>query len=96
MCQPHGFEAFTHPTHVCKLHKAIYGLKQAPRAWYTELKNYLVTSGFIKSQFDSSLIIMHNSEFTTYILVYVDDIIVTGNQIRDVQNIIENLQPDSH
>ncbi|XP_070015851.1 uncharacterized protein [Nicotiana sylvestris] len=48
-------------------------------------------TGFIKSQSDSSLFIMHNSEFTAYILVYVDDIIVTGNQIRGVQSIIENL-----
>ena len=80
-----------HPTNGCKLHTAIYGFKQAPRAWYTEFKNYLVTLGFVKSQSDSSLFILHNFEFIVYIFAYVDDIIVTGNQISGVHNIIANL-----
>lgn len=91
MRQPPSFESSAHSKHVCKLQKAIYGLKQAPRAWYTELKNYLVTLGFIKSQSDSSLFILQNFEFIVYVLVYVDDIIVTGNQICGVQSIIDNL-----
>ncbi|KAH0709286.1 hypothetical protein KY284_010713 [Solanum tuberosum] len=91
MRQPPGFENSGNPTHVCRLQKAIYGLKQAPRAWYTELKNYLLTSGFVKSHSDSSLFIMHKVGLTVYILVYVDDILVTSNHQRGVHYIIEAL-----
>jgi hypothetical protein len=37
MEQPQGFEDYTFPNHVCKLHNALYGLKQAPRAWFMRL-----------------------------------------------------------
>lgn len=79
MRQPPRFENSRNPTHVCRLQKAIYGLKQASRAWYTELKNYLITLGFVKSHSYSSLFIVHKFGFTVYILVYVDDILVIGN-----------------
>lgn len=43
MEQPPGFVDTDNPSHVCRLRKAIYGLKQAPRAWYTELRNFLLS-----------------------------------------------------
>lgn len=46
-----------HPTHVCKLCKAMYGLKQAPRAWHHELRTYLLSFGFTNSIIDPSLFI---------------------------------------
>lgn len=78
MAQPQGFIDPNSPTTVCKLHKAIYGLKQAPRAWYTELMNFLVSLGFTRTASDSSLFIQHHSTKTIYLIVYVDDIIITG------------------
>lgn len=77
MKQPKGFEDPTHPNHVCKLHKALYGLKQAPRAWFTKLKAYLVTNGFRACQSDTSLFVHATPTVTIYVLVYVDDLIVT-------------------
>lgn len=73
------------------MNKAINGLKQIPRAWYNELKNYLLTVGLVKSQSDSSLFILHKFGFTVYILICVDDIIITGNQILGVRHIIDGL-----
>lgn len=58
---------------------------------YTEFKNYLLTLGFIKFQPDSIFLILYNFEFIIYVLIYFDDIIVTCNQICDVQYIIDNL-----
>ncbi|KAJ9551582.1 hypothetical protein OSB04_015627 [Centaurea solstitialis] len=78
MSQPTGFVDKDNPTHVCKLNKAIYGLKQAPRAWYTELKTFLLSSGFRNSISDPSLFLYQHGDATIYLLVYVDDIIVTG------------------
>ena len=74
--------------HVCRLGKAIYGLKQAPRAWYNELKQFLLTSGFLNSIVDTSLFIIHRTTVTIYLLVYVDDIIIIGNNPSAVQHFI--------
>ena len=78
MAQPPGFINSSFPAHVCKLRKAIYGLKQAPRAWYTELTNYLVGQGFKRCVSDTSLFILHHATTPIYLIVYVDDIIITG------------------
>ncbi|KAH9716339.1 retrovirus-related pol polyprotein from transposon RE2 [Citrus sinensis] len=79
MAQPPGFVDSDRPTYVCKLHKAIYGLKQAPRAWYHELRQFLVHSGFTNSHSDTSLFVLNTGRHILFLLVYVDDIIVTGN-----------------
>ena len=78
MAQPSGFVNRDNPTHVCKLKKVIYGLKQAPRAWYLELRQFLIESGFTNSHADTSLFILHSDDITIYLLVYVDEIIITG------------------
>ncbi|KAA3482820.1 Retrovirus-related Pol polyprotein from transposon TNT 1-94 [Gossypium australe] len=81
MSQPSSFE-----THVgdqplvCKLKKAFYGLNQAPRAWFHKLREYLVVIGCVLSKSSTSLFIKISSSLVLYVLVYVDDIIVTGNQ----------------
>ena len=91
MQQPQGFHDPQFPQHVCKLQKAIYGLRQAPRAWYTELRNFLLSIGFIISKFDNSLFIHHQKEFTMFLLVHVDDIIITGTSSQQVQRFITTL-----
>ncbi|KAG7543090.1 Ribonuclease H-like superfamily [Arabidopsis thaliana x Arabidopsis arenosa] len=77
--QPPGFIDHDRPNYVCKLNKALYGLKQAPRAWYQELKNFLLQAGFTNSLADASLFIYHRQHTFIYVLVYVDDIIITGD-----------------
>ena len=91
MQQPLGFVDHNHPTHVCKLCKAIYDLKQAPRAWYTELKGFLLSYGFINSFSDASLFIYRKHGVTLYFLVYVDDLIVIGNNNAFLVNFLQAL-----
>ncbi|CAN1345150.1 Retrovirus-related Pol polyprotein from transposon TNT 1-94 [Linum perenne] len=91
MQQPRGFEDSTHPTYVCRLNKALYGLKQAPRAWFTKLKTYLLTQGYRACHSDTSLFTHMTSTSTTYILVYVDDLIITGSDSHYIQHFITNL-----
>ncbi|KAL8153808.1 hypothetical protein V2J09_011568 [Rumex salicifolius] len=91
MTQPPGFVNKALPDHVCKLKKAIYGLKQAPRAWYTELKTFLLQLGFVNSIADASLFIHKTSAHVLFLLVYVDDIIITGSSLESVQHLIQNL-----
>ena len=88
MIQPPGFIDRDRPSHVCKLRKAIYGLKQAPRAWYLALKQHLTSTGFTNSLADASLFTRIVNGSYTYILIYVDDIIVTGNDKQVIDQVL--------
>ena len=91
MKQPPGFRSPEKPDHVCCLTKAIYGLKQAPRAWYSALKRAPLEFGFINAKSDSSLFVFHDGSILVYRLVYVDDLILTGNNSTFVASIIDQL-----
>ena len=91
MVQPSGFIDRDRPNHVCKLNKALYGLKQAPRAWYTELKNYLLNLGFKNSIADASLFFYIANDTYLFVLIYVDDIIITGNSDEKIRGLINTL-----
>lgn len=92
MDQSPSFEiTSTHPR-VCKLHKAIYGLNQAPRAWFEKLRSTLVMFGIQESKADTSLFVSFSPSSTVYLLVYVDDIIVTGSDSNGVRRLITGLK----
>ncbi|KAL0561798.1 hypothetical protein IC582_002241 [Cucumis melo] len=77
---------------VCKLRKAIYGLKQSPRAWYAKLSTFLTENNFKKSTADCSVFIRKNGDSITIILVYVDDIIISGNNNQKLKEVKEMLK----
>lgn len=91
MAQPPGFEDPQQPEYVCHLHKAIYVLKQAPRAWLDKFTNYLLEYRFICSKADPSLFTYHQNGQTLVLFLYVDDIILTGNDPTFVQSLIDDL-----
>ncbi|CAN6684991.1 unnamed protein product [Malus baccata var. baccata] len=90
MVQPPGFEDPVKPHHVCKLHKSLYGLKQAPRAWYAKLTAALQSIGFSSSQNDHSLFVKQDAS-VVYVLVYVDDILVTRPDSATCKTMISQL-----
>ena len=71
-------------TRVCKLKKSMFGLKQAPKQWNVKLTHALPENGFVQSKSDYSLFAKSQSNDFITLLVYVDDIIITGN------NMVEN------
>ena len=89
--QPQGFVNHEKPEYVCKLKKALYGLKQAPRAWYGKIAEFLVQSGYHVAPADSSLFVKIQGEKLSIVLVYVDDIIITGDDTSEIQRTRENL-----
>uniref|UniRef100_A0A2N9HY44 CCHC-type domain-containing protein n=1 Tax=Fagus sylvatica TaxID=28930 RepID=A0A2N9HY44_FAGSY len=91
MQQPTGYVDSTHPTHVCQLHKSIYGLKQAPRAWFESFTTQLLTLGFQPSSADSSLFIYKDGPIIAFLLLYVDDIVLTGNNSFFLSQLITSL-----
>ncbi|CAH9102795.1 unnamed protein product [Cuscuta europaea] len=75
-------------THVCHLKKAIYGLKQSPRAWFDRFTQVVLADGYSQSQGDHTLFYKHSRpNGVTIRLVYVDDIIVTGNDPDEKQRL---------
>lgn len=79
---------------MCKLDKALYGLKQAPRAWYSRLSTKLLELGFKSSKADSSLFFYHKGDITIFMLVYVDDIIVTSSKQEAISALLKDLNND--
>ncbi|KAL6278174.1 hypothetical protein ACE6H2_021775 [Prunus campanulata] len=91
MAQPPGFEDSHHPTLVCKLHKSLYGLKQAPRAWNDRFTSFLPPLGFQHTYSDSSLFVKQVDSGIVILLVYVDDIIITGSALSEIHKVIHSL-----
>ena len=61
------------------MNKSLYALKQAPRQWYAKLTSAFIEHGFEQSKHDYSLYIKQTGDVFIALLVYVDDIVVTGN-----------------
>jgi hypothetical protein len=78
--QPRGFEVEDRKTHVWRLKKDLYGLKQAPRAWYGRIDNFLTSLCFTKSKFDSNLYFKVTNDEPVILLLYVDDLFLTGEE----------------
>jgi hypothetical protein len=90
--QPAGFVDSSHPDLVCRLNKSLYGLKQAPRAWHHRFATYLFSIGFAETRSDNSLFIYRRGSDTAYLLLYVDDIVLTASSAKFLQHIIGALQ----
>lgn len=88
MYQPEGFIDPSNPDHVCKLTKALYGLKQAPRAWFDTFSNFLIDFGFVCSKSDPSLFTLHRNNMSLVPLLYVDDILLTGDDHELLQTLV--------
>ncbi|KAJ9536153.1 hypothetical protein OSB04_un000671 [Centaurea solstitialis] len=91
MHQPPGFVDRNAPNHVCRLRKSLYGLKQAPRAWYNRFASYITHNGFRSSSCDNFLFIYRQGTKMAYLLLYVDDIILTASDSNFLKTIIATL-----
>ncbi|CAL9003914.1 unnamed protein product, partial [Prunus brigantina] len=80
MDPPPGCKLSSESKHyVCKLKKSLYGLKQSPRAWFGRLTKSMRAFGYKQSNFDHTLFLKHKENKITALIVYVDDMIVTGD-----------------
>jgi hypothetical protein len=72
----------------------LYGLKQAPRAWYSRFATYLATLELIEAKSDTSLFIFRRGSDMVYLLLYVDDIILTASSTVLLRRTISALQQE--
>ncbi|GJT52036.1 ribonuclease H-like domain-containing protein [Tanacetum coccineum] len=91
MHQPPDFVDARFPNHVCHLQRSLYGLKQAPHAWFQRFAGYATRTGFYHSRCDSSLFIYRQGSQVAYLLLYVDDIILTASSTSLLQQLIDSL-----
>ena len=91
MHQPPGFVDKSKPNHVCLLRRSLYGLKQAPRAWYNRFATVAKKIGFRQSLCDTSLFVLGNGSNMAYLLLYVDDIILTASSPQLFEKIVSEL-----
>ena len=84
--QPMGYEKEGQEHKVCRLKKSLYGLKQAPRAWYSRIDAYLLENGFGKCEGEPTLYIKEKYDKMLIVVLYVDDVIFTGNYAYLIEN----------
>ncbi|GJS62732.1 ribonuclease H-like domain-containing protein [Tanacetum coccineum] len=94
MHQPPGFVDSWYPHHVFHFQRSLYGLKQAPRAWFECFAGYATRVGFSHSRCDSLLFIYTQGSQVAYLLIYVDDIILTTSSPVLLQEIIDSLHKE--
>ena len=75
---PPGFTCSA-PNKVCRLQKSLHGLRQACRQWFVTLSSKHREYGLIDSYADDSLFAYRNGDIFIALLVYVDDIVLVGN-----------------
>jgi hypothetical protein len=90
--QPTGFVGAARSDLVCRLNRSLYDLKQAPRAWYSRFASYLASIDFVEAKSDMSLFIYRCDDDTVYLLLYVDDIVLTTSTVDLLQRTIVALQ----
>ena len=75
------------PHRVFRLWQALYGLKQAPRAWFAKFSSTISQHGFSSSSFDATLFLRRSGHDITILLLYVDDMIITGDDMQGIQDL---------
>lgn len=78
-------------TKVCRLLKSLYGLKQASRQWNIKLSEALTSAGYSQSLYDYSMFTKRRGDGILVVLVYVDDLLITGNSVSLIQDTKETL-----
>ena len=96
MEQPPGFVAQGEIWKVCSLRKSLYGLKQSPRAWFGKFNQKVETFGMQKSKSDHSVFYKNSRSGIILLVVYVDDIVITGSDSKGILSLKSFLHNQFH
>ncbi|GJU56617.1 retrotransposon protein, putative, ty1-copia subclass [Tanacetum coccineum] len=87
MEQPEGFVNPKYPNRVCKLKRSIYGLKQASRQWNKQFDDEIKKFGFSQNRDEPCVYMKASGSYVTFLILYVDDILIMGNNIPMLQDV---------
>jgi hypothetical protein len=81
---PPGFEPKESTEKVLRLRRSLYGLKQSPRTWFDRFRQAMLRRGYHQSNADHTLFYKHANDKVTILIVYVDDIVITGDDLKEI------------
>ena len=89
---PPGFNTVQTEGKVLKLRRSLYGLKQSPRAWFGRFRKAMLKLGFSQSNADHTLFYKRCGGKLTILIVYVDDIVITGDDDQGIERVKQHLR----
>ncbi|GKE80513.1 retrotransposon protein, putative, ty1-copia subclass [Tanacetum coccineum] len=87
MEQPEAFVNLKYPNRLCKLKRSIYGLKQASRQWNKRFDDEIKKFGFTQNRDEPCVYLKASGSNITFLILYVDDILIIGNNILMLQDV---------
>ena len=87
MMQPEGFFNPKGANKMCKLQRSIYGLVQASRSWNKHFDSMIKAYGFIQTFGEAFIYKKLSGSSVAFLILYVDDILLIGNDIEFLDNI---------
>ena len=96
MEQPPGFVAQGEKGRVCRFWKSLYGLKQSPRVWFGKFSQAVEEFGMQKSKSDHFVFYRNSSSGIILLVVYVDDIVITGSDCKCISSLKSFFQNQFH
>jgi hypothetical protein len=92
--QPEGFIVPGKEDLVCKLKRSLYGLKQSSRQWYKRFDSFMVAHGFKRSQYNNCVYIKFVNGSHTYLLLYVDDMLIAAKSKKEITTLKAQLSSE--
>jgi len=91
---PPGFDTAQTKGKALRLKKSLYGLKQSPRAWFDRFRWVMCNMGYRQCNGDHTIFYHHSNNWVTILAVYVDDIIITGDDTLEIARLKKNLSKE--
>jgi hypothetical protein len=91
---PPGFSTPRTSGKVCRLRKSLYGLKQSPRAWFDRFRRVVCGMRYKQCNGDHTVFYRHSNSQITILAVYVDDIIITGDDKVEISRLKDSLRKE--
>ena len=86
-----GFVNPKQPDAICLLDRSLYGLKQAPHVWFHQFATFIAKLGFVYARSDALLFGLRQGDELAYLLLYVDDMVLTSSSTALMDRIIGRL-----
>jgi hypothetical protein len=94
MSIPPDFEPKESTEKVLHLRRSLYGLKQSPRAWFDRFRQAMLKRGYHQSNADHTLFYKHDNDKVAILIVYVDDIVITGDDLKEIGDLKQHLSQE--